>query len=143
MESEATNSFVTENKSLLQDEILGLIVNTSRAIAAAQREIKMNGVNVRNRDTYPIANFYYYFNNLYLLTRDLIKDGELRRDINRWLNTDFHYTTNSSKVIEMFTCGMSLFNRLDAYLYQIGIKDTNKTHSTRFPFAYYARLLDE
>lgn len=137
------STFLNENQSLLLDEIKGLIINTSRSIAAAQREIKINGINIRKHDINPIANFYYYFNNLFILTRDLISDNELKKSIATWLNTGFYYTTDSEKVKEMFNNGIHLFNRLDNSLYQFGIKDTNKSSSTRFPFAYYARLLND
>lgn len=145
MEAETPNSsgFLTENKSLLLDEIKGHIINTSRSIAAAQREIKINGINQRKHDVNPIANFYYYFNNLFLLTRDLVKDENLKKSINMWLNTGFYNTTDSNKILTMFTEGVELYNKLDAYLYHIGIKDTNKTGSTRFPFGYYYQVLEE
>lgn len=142
MEAEnGSNGFLTESKSLLLDEIKGHIINTSRAIAAAQREIKINGINQRKHDVNPIANFYYYFNNLYLLTRDLIKDDELKKSITDWLNVGFYNTTDANKILAMFTQGVELFNIWDDCLYHIGIKDTNKTGSSRFPFKYYAELI--
>lgn len=142
-QTEQSNGFLNENQSLLLDEIKGLIVQTSRAISTAQREMKMNGINIRNKDAYPVANFYYYFNNLYMLTRDLINDDKLKSNIFNWLNTGFYYTTDTKKIIEMFNNGKKLFDLLDEHLYIIGIKDTNKTGTSRFPFEYYARLLNE
>lgn len=142
-QTEQNNGFLTEKQSLLLDEIKGLIIQTSRAISTAQREMKMNGINVRNKDAYPVANFYYYFNNLYMLTRDLITDEKLKTNVYKWLNVDFYYTTDTKKIIEMFNSGKKLFDSLDNHLYTIGIKDTNKTGTSRFPFDYYARLLDE
>lgn len=142
-QTEQNNGFLTEKQSLLLDEIKGLIIQTSRSISTAQREMKMNGINVRNKDAYPVANFYYYFNNLYMLTRDLITDEKLKTNVYKWLNVDFYYTTDTKKIIEMFNSGKKLFDLLDNHLYTIGIKDTNKTGTSRFPFDYYARLLDE
>lgn len=132
----------TPAKAVLWDEILGMIIVTADAKAAAQRDLKITSLTVRKGDENGIANFHYSFNKLFTVSQCIVRDEELKTDINAWLNDNALYSQDTKKTLQWFNDGIELYNRFDNDPQVRTCKRLDIHGNIKFPFEHYLRYIN-
>lgn len=113
-------------------EVKGTIALLIDSISAVESELRFN----KGRPEKPRSGssnteqFYKYFYRVVFWTRQIVAQ-DLLKEVNEWLDS-FEYDINTKQ--ELVMDGIKLAKRYDDALFDAGIKDTNITHPTAYPF---------
>lgn len=125
-------------RSILLSEIKGTIILLNESAADAEAGFRFVSSTGKIKDVYPVAEFYKYFMRLYSLTKEIIKDQELLKNVSSWLSS----TEYKKDIIwDTFKSGHVLSLEYQEELFNLGVKDTNITISIGYPFKYFEQFV--
>lgn len=130
MDEPQSDFISTKSQHLI--EVKGTIALLIDSVSAVESEIRFN----KGRPEKPfsggtnIEHFYKYFYRVVFWTRQIVAP-DLLNEVNDWLDT-FEYDVNTKR--DVISKGIALAKRYDDALFDAGIKDTNITHPTAYPF---------
>ena len=140
MEPAEPQSDFISTKSQHLIEVKGTIALLIDVISVVEAEMAFN----RGRPEKPfsgstnIEHFYKYFYRVVFWTRQIVAP-DLLKEVNEWLDT-FEYDINTKH--DVISKGIALAKRYDDALFDAGIKDTNITHPTAYPFKKVLEMSD-
>lgn len=140
MEPAEPQSDFISTKSQHLIEVKGTIALLIDVISVVEAEMAFN----RGRPEKPfsgstnIEHFYKYFYRVVFWTRQIVAP-DLLQEVNAWLDS-FEYDINTKH--DVISKGIALAKRYDDALFDAGIKDTNITHPTAYPFKKVLEMSD-
>jgi len=133
--------FQEQQGNTIKREIMGLIPLVIEACVDAEVVLatpaQRDTPGYRQSLTMAMAQFYQYMGRLFRLTKEMYGDDPLKDELLYWWN---HKKVGD---MEDFHKGLILHDKLQEFLYDNGLKDTNESKTTRFPFNHYLKYMEE
>lgn len=127
-------------RSILLQEIKGTIILLNESASKTEAGFRFISTTGKTKDVYPVTEFYTYFMSLYTLTREIIRNKNLSKDVEKWLS---HVEYNKDTIWKTFKEGQNLSLNYQEELYKLGVKDTNITMFIGYPFAYFEQFIKD